>query len=66
MKIQLELTKRELDLLMRGVTALLIDENERSTRMNGEYKPTQNYLAAEALEARLIAADAEARKAARS
>lgn len=61
MTIQLELTKRELDLLLRGVTALLIDENERSTRRNGEYKQTKNYLAAEALEARLLAAATPAR-----
>lgn len=63
MTIQLKLTKRELDLLLRGVTALLIDENERSTRRNGAYKPTKNYLAAEALEARLLAAATPARVA---
>ncbi len=61
MTIQLEVTKRELDLLLRGVTAVLIDENERSTRTNGEYKPTKNYFAAEALEARLLAAATPAR-----
>jgi hypothetical protein len=67
MKIQLELTKQELDLLMRGMSALLSDEHDRSKRGGGRgWVPTKNYLAAEALEARLIAADAESRKAVRS
>lgn len=61
MTIQLEVTKRELDLLMRGMRGLLIDENERSNRPGGRgWVPTKNYIAAEALEARLILAHAEA------
>jgi hypothetical protein len=67
MKIQLELTKRELDLLTRGMSALLSDEHDRSKRGGGRgWVPTQNYLAAEALEAKLIAADAASRKAVQS
>jgi len=62
MTIQLEVTKRELDFLLRGMSALLIDENERSTRRNGEYKPTKNYLAAEELESRLIKAASAAER----
>lgn len=57
MTTQLELTKRELDLLLRGLRDVLIDENERSHRPGGRgYVPTKNYIAAEALEAKLIAA----------
>jgi len=67
MKIQLELTVRELDLLMRGMSALLLDEHDRSKRGGGRgWVPTKNYLAAVALEDRLIAADSESRKAVRS
>lgn len=56
MTIQLELTKRELDLLQRAMRGLLIEEADRGTRMNGAYKPTKNFQAAEALEDKLIAA----------
>jgi len=66
MKILLEVSKAELDLLMRGVSALLMEENDRSRRGGGRgWVPTKNYLAAEALESRLIAADAAARSASR-
>jgi hypothetical protein len=54
MTIQLEITKHELDLLMRGVSLLLIDENERCNRKGGRgWVPTKNYIAAEKLEAQL-------------
>jgi hypothetical protein len=55
--IQLELTKKEINLLMRAASLLLMEENSKSTRrMGGEWVPTKNYNAAEALEAKLIAA----------
>lgn len=60
MKIKLEVTKAELDLLLRGLSDVLSDEVERGTRMNGAYKPTKNYAAAEALETRLATALSEA------
>lgn len=56
MKTQLELTKRELDLVLRGIRGLLTEEVARGTRLNGAYKQTKNFEAAEALESKLIAA----------
>lgn len=55
MKYTIEVTKRELDLLLRGMRDLLGDENRRSMNRRGQkFAPTKNYLAAEALENRLI------------
>jgi len=55
MKYTLEVSKRDLDLLLRGVRGLLCEENDRSRRGGGRgWVPTKNYLAAEDLENRLI------------
>lgn len=56
MTIQLKLTKRELDFLLRGIRGVLTEEVDRGTRMNGAYKQTKNFEAAEAIEGKLIAA----------
>jgi hypothetical protein len=58
MTITLEITKKELDLILRGISNVLTDEVDRGTRRNGAYRPTKNFQAAEALEIKLTAVKA--------
>jgi hypothetical protein len=53
MKTQVTLNKSEIKLLLDGLKDVLIEENDKSRRPSG-WKATARYLAAEALEKRLL------------
>ena len=55
MKITVELSKKELDLLLRGLYGVMVEENTKSHRPWKGYTPTKNLTVAEPLEARLRA-----------
>jgi hypothetical protein len=53
MKTTFTVTKPELDLLLRGIRAVLVEENTKSMRRSSGYHPTNKLLAAGVLEVRL-------------
>jgi len=53
MKVTLTVTKAELDIIIRGLSVVLVEENEKSGRSFTGWKATRSFLVAEALEARL-------------
>lgn len=53
MKVTLTVTKAELDIIIRGVSVVLVEENAKGSRRFAEWKATRSFLVAEALEERL-------------
>ena len=53
MTITMTVTKAELDIIVRGVSVVLVDENTKSGARHATWKATRAYQVAEALEHRL-------------
>jgi hypothetical protein len=54
MKVSVCLTKSEFDIVRRGISSVLVEENAKSGRRRAGWKATRAYLVAEELEKKLL------------